>query len=189
MDLFLVSLLRQLASQCQGFPDDKSLKWFRHHQTNSVQLPGDTNELFDHLKRFISKVNKDVFIVLNGLDQVPDLQRTTKSGPLKVLDIIKRLMRQGYPNLHVLLVSRDEEDIRTFLWQTDMTDMVVMVSVKQGLGNDLDRFIDRKLEDMQILKASQSLKRYVTRRLGPRYCLISLLSLRFRPYDYFPAKY
>jgi hypothetical protein len=175
MDLFLVSLLRQLASQCQGFPNDKSLKWFRHHQTNSGQLPDDTNELFGHLKKFISKVSKDVFIVLDGLDQVPDRQRATKSGPLKVLDIIKRLMGQGYPNLHVLVVSRDEKDIHMFL--ADMDDMVDMVSVEEGLCNDLDKFIDRKLEDMQVLKGSQSLKGDVKRRLNPRYCQTPLPSL------------
>lgn len=148
MDIFLVSLIRQLATQCQGFADDKLLKWFRHHQ-NSGQLPDDPNELFRHLKRFISKLEKDVFIVLDGLDKVADRQRITKSSPLKLLDIIKRLMKQGYPNLHLLLASRDEKDIRLSL-EENMKDMLVAVNVRQGLGQDLGRYIERKIERLNL---------------------------------------
>jgi hypothetical protein len=164
MDLLLISLIRQLASKCQGFTDNKSLRWFRGHQ-DSGELPDDTNELFNHLKKFISKVDKDIFIVLDGLDQVPERQRTTKAGPLKLLDIIKRLTRQGYPNLHILLTSRDEKDIRSCL-ETNMTDMLVSVDVKKELGGDLNKFIERKLGDMQILNENPSLKQAVNKRLG-----------------------
>ncbi|KAK3291786.1 uncharacterized protein B0H64DRAFT_329742 [Chaetomium fimeti] len=164
MDLLLVSLIRQLASKCQGFRDNKSLKWFRSHQ-DSGELPDDTNELFNYLKKFISKVDKDVFIVLDGLDQVPERQRAAKTGPLKLLDIIKKLTRQGYPNLHILLVSRDEKDIRLCL-ETNMKDMLVSVDVKQQLGADLDNFVERKLEDMPILKGNQPLRQAVKKRLN-----------------------
>lgn len=176
MDLLLVSLLRQLVSKCHGFADSKSLKWFRDHQ-DAGELPDDTNELFNYLKKFISKVDKDIFIVLDGLDQVPERQRTTKAGPLKLLDIIKRLAKQGYPNLHILLASRDENDIRSCL-ETNMKDMMVSVDVKRGLGEDLDKFVERKLEDMRILNGSPSLKQAVKRRLNhdqDRYFLIILL--------------
>ncbi|KAH6623896.1 hypothetical protein F5144DRAFT_374804 [Chaetomium tenue] len=164
MDLFLISLIRQLASKCQGFADNKSLRWFRGHQ-DSGELPDDTNELFNYLKKFISKIDKDIFIVLDGLDQVTDRQRTTKTGPLKLLDIIKRLTRQGYPNLHILVASGDEKDIRLCL-ETNMADMLVSVDVKKGLGGDLDKFIERKLEDLQILKGNQPLKQAVNKRLS-----------------------
>ncbi|KAH6847000.1 hypothetical protein B0I37DRAFT_135597 [Chaetomium sp. MPI-CAGE-AT-0009] len=164
MDLLLVSLLRQLASKCQGFPDSRSLKWFRDHQ-DTGELPDDTNELLKHLKLFISTVDKDIFIVLDGLDQVPERQRTAKSGPLKLLDIIRKLARKGYPNLHILLASRDEKDIKSCL-ETNMEDMLVPVNVKQGLGEELNMFVERKLEDMRILNGSQSLKQAVRKRLN-----------------------
>lgn len=148
INIFLVSLIRQLATQCQGFADNKSLKWFRDHQ-NSGQLPDDPNALFRHLNRFISNLEKDVFIILDGLDEVADRQHKSKARLLKLLDIIKRLMKKGYSNLHLLLASRDEKDIRRSL-EENMKDMLVAVNVGRGLGQDLGRFIERKIERLNL---------------------------------------
>jgi hypothetical protein len=180
LNLMLVSLLRQLASKCQGFPDERSHKAFRGYQDDG-DLPTDTKDLLTHLRRFISKIDKDVFLVLDGVDQVPERQGTRDSDP-KLLDIIKSLAHKGYPNLHILVVSRDEKDIRLY-FEKNMKEMLVSVDVKQGLGEALDILIGRKLEGKAMtamLKGNQDLKEKIKGRLRhdeqARYHLITNLS-------------
>ncbi|KAL2196650.1 hypothetical protein P885DRAFT_69152 [Corynascus similis CBS 632.67] len=161
----LASLLRQLASKCQGFRDEKSLPAFRGYQDDG-ELPTDTKDLLIYLRRFISRIDKDVFLVFDGIDQVPERQGTRDSD-LKLLDIIKSLAHKGYPNLHILVVSRDEKDIRSY-FEKYMQEMLVSVDVNQGLGEALNTLINRKLEGQAMttmLKGDQDLKERIKRRL------------------------
>lgn len=135
------------------------LNWFRSYRDSGRLLK--TNGLLDQLMAFIRNINKDVFIVLDGLDEFPELH--LGAGRPKLLDIITKLAKQGYPNLHILLVSRDEKDIRSCL-ETNMDDILVPVNVKQGLDEDLDNFIQKTLDRTKIL--SSSLKGDTKRRLN-----------------------
>lgn len=159
IDLLIRSLLRQLGSKCKGFADLDMLKWFRSYRDSGRPLK--TDRLFQQLNKFIQSINKDVFIVLDGLDEFPELH--PGAGRRKLLDIITKLVQQGYPNLHILLVSRDEKDIRSCL-ETNMSDILVAVNVKKGLDKDLDNFIQKTLDKTKIL--SPSLKGDVKRRLN-----------------------
>lgn len=176
----LVSLLRQLASKCRGFRDEKSHLAFRSYQDDG-ELPTDINDLLIFLRRFISKIDKDVFLVLDGIDQVPEHQGITRDSDPKLLDIIKSLAHKGYPNLHLLVISRDEKDIRLY-FEKNMKEMLVSVDVNQGLGEALDTLTDRKLEGTAMttmLKGDQDLKEKIKGRLRPdgraRYRLITNL--------------
>ncbi|KAI3318901.1 hypothetical protein HD806DRAFT_511251 [Xylariaceae sp. AK1471] len=161
IDLLIISLLRQLASEFKGFPDDNILKWFRTRQ-NKGRQPKKIERLFQYLCDFISKIDKDVFIVLDGLDQVPAHKGGIRVRP-KLLELITNLTKAEYPNLHILLVSRDEQDIRSCL--TKLGDILVPEDIEKGLEGDLDHFIMKKLDKMELLKGNTSLKEEVKARL------------------------
>ena len=177
--LLIMSLLRQLASKCKGFPED-TLEWFRSRQ-NAGRLPKKIDLLFRHLSNFIPKIDKDVFIVLDGLDQVP-ARKGVASGRPKLLEFITRLTEIEYPNLHILLISRDEQDIRSSL--TKLGDILVSEDIEDGLERDLNNFIKNKVDDMKLLIGNIPLKEEVTKRLNldgqDRYVFSCIFSLRLR---------
>lgn len=182
LNLMLASLVRQLASKCQGFPDEKSLLAFRGYQDEG-ELPAETKELLGCLRRFISKIDKDIFLVLDGVDQCADRQGMRDSDR-KILDIIKELANRRYTNLHILVVSRDEKDIRLY-FEKNMQEMLVSVGVREGLGKAFDTLINRKLEVIAMtpmLKEHPDLKEKIEKRLRhdgeARYCLITNLARR-----------
>ncbi|KAI0408300.1 hypothetical protein F4802DRAFT_618489 [Xylaria palmicola] len=162
IDLLIVSLLRQLANKSKGFPNDKTLEWFRSCQ-NSGRRPKKIEKLFQYLGNFISNIDKDVFIVLDGLDQIPARKGGVRGWP-KLLELITNLTKAGYPNLHILLISRDEQDIRSCL--TKLGDILVSKDIEEGLEGDLNNFIVKKLDDMQLLKGNTSVKDEVKKRLN-----------------------
>lgn len=182
LNLMLASLLRQLARRCQRFPDDNSFVTFRGYQDDG-ELPTDTKELLVCLRRFISKIDRDVFLVFDGVDQCPDRQGMRDSDR-KLLDIIGELAHKGYTNLHMLVISRDEKDIRSY-FEKNMQEMLVSVDVRDGLGEALNTLIKRKLEGTamtNMLKGDQELKEKIDKRLRhdgqARYCLITNLARR-----------
>ncbi|KAI0202437.1 hypothetical protein F4808DRAFT_468555 [Astrocystis sublimbata] len=161
VDLLIVSLLQQLANKFKGFSDDDILEWFRSRH-NSGRRPNKIETLIQYLCTFISNIDKAVFIVLDGLDQVP-VPKGGDKGRLKLLELITCLTKVGYPNLHILLLSRDEQDIRSCLEK--LGDILVSKNVEAGLGRDLNNFIVKKLEDMQLPKGNKSVKAEIKARL------------------------
>lgn len=145
IDLLVRSLLRQLGSKCKRFPDD-ILNWLRSYRDSGKSMK--TDKLFENLSTFISKVNKDVFIVLDGLDEFPEDSKEAKRSQL--LDHITKLAQAGHPNLHIILVSKDMRDIRREL-EDNLKDILVPVDIKKELNKDLDNFIKRKMEGIKIL--------------------------------------
>ncbi|KAB5577877.1 hypothetical protein GE09DRAFT_1214089 [Coniochaeta sp. 2T2.1] len=142
-----------------GVPDKNMLEWFQRSRETAV--PMKTAELIDKLITFIGKIDKDVFIVLDGLDELP----TSGSGRelLKFLAFVTNLISSELVNLHVLLVSKDIPDIRSRL-TPGMDDILAAADVKKGLDNDLDDYITKRLNKMSIL--SRTLKEDVKRRLN-----------------------
>lgn len=136
MNRFLISLVRQVASQWQGFADDDLLKWLGRHQT-SGRIPTKTSDILTLLKTLITDIDVDVFIILNGLDPVPDRHREVKDEAHKLLDIISDLLQHECLNL---LISREEKDIRERL-ETDLTDIPAAKDVTQESGQELENTI------------------------------------------------
>jgi hypothetical protein len=142
-------------------------------------------DLLLSLRRFISRIGEHVFLVIDGgVEQIPERQGTRDSDP-KLLDVIKSLAHKGHTNLHILVASRDEKDIRLY-FKKNVKEMLVVVDVKQGLGETLDTLANRMLEGTAttvMLKGEQDLKGKVERRLRyvgqARYRLVANLSRRY----------
>ncbi|KAK4640478.1 LOW QUALITY PROTEIN: hypothetical protein QC761_602410 [Podospora bellae-mahoneyi] len=162
MHLLLASLLG-LTMKCKKVPDDGLYETLHDYQGQG-QLPDDSMDLFNHLQRFISKADRDIFLVLDGFDHVLD-RRGSRKNDIKRLDIILKLIQKEYTNLHVLVVSKYEKDIAQD-FENKIRDMLVSVDVEQGFGKVLETFVERKLEDTPVLKGEDFLKGEVKQRLG-----------------------
>ncbi|KAI1172381.1 hypothetical protein F4777DRAFT_581973 [Nemania sp. FL0916] len=148
IDLLFRSLLRQLGSKCKDLPEDV-LNRLRLYRRSGKQM--DTEKLFDTLKVFISQVNKEVFIVLDGLDEFPEDSKEAKRPQL--LKHIIALAQSGFSNLHLALVSKDEKDIRNTL-EHNLQDILVPVEINSELNEDLNHFIKRKMATIKLLTPS-----------------------------------
>ncbi|KAI1827647.1 hypothetical protein F4861DRAFT_328760 [Xylaria intraflava] len=157
IDLLFRSLLRQLGSKCRRFPDD-TLNWLRSYRDSGKSMK--TDQLFKNLSGFISKADKDIFIVLDGLDEFPEDSKEAKRSQL--LDHITALASAGHPNLHIALISKDEKDIRHEL-ENKLKDILVPVNINKKLNEDLDNFITRKMNGMSLL--TPSLKQDIQKKL------------------------
>lgn len=169
----LASVLRSfLRGLLASSPENESLKdvidWLVsvHHQLP----PPDKRTLLEKVRKVIKVLQRDVFIVLDGLDVFP-LQRSEDDEVERkdVLDLILDIVEDASPNLHVLVVSKFEEDIKKrLLDDATLNDVVKAMDVEDGLRTELDEYIDRTLDkddsfndlaDDLKLKIEDSLKR------------------------------
>ncbi|KAI0966612.1 hypothetical protein F4678DRAFT_466445 [Xylaria arbuscula] len=157
-DFFLRSLLRQLGSKYKGFPEEV-LESLRFHRDSGT--PPKNKNLFRWLQTCIQKANKDVFIVLDGLDEFPEDSEGEKRSDL--LRYITDLASATHPNLHILLVSKVENDIQDCL-KTKLGDILVQVDVNGELNQDLNNFIKIKMDNMKTLDSD--LKQQIHARLN-----------------------
>ena len=154
------SFLRQLASDSR-FPE-KIHKWLREnllaYDKNTLTI------LVQNLDLFIREIEKDVFIVLDGLDEFPDEETQRK----KMIDLVSKLAKAGYPNIHLLIVSKDDKDIRKLLKEdVDLKDIVVERDVTEGQRSELENFITTTMEQNDRLgNFEQGTKDAIKRRLN-----------------------
>lgn len=160
MQLLLASLLGQLTSQCKEVCDKKLYAALRDYHYQK-QLPDDNRELFSHLQEFISKADRDIFLVLDGVDHVSE-RRGLRNRDIKLLDVIVRLIQREHPNLHVLVISKYEKDIQQDFNNKEIRDMLVSVDVEPELSAVLGTLLERKLEDNPLLKGHEALKQRLT---------------------------
>ncbi|BCS08359.1 hypothetical protein ALUC_20729A [Aspergillus luchuensis] len=142
IDLLLRFVLRQLGSSLGGFPEEISSALVEDRKF--ARYP-DTKTLIEYLHSILSvlELQKDVFIVLDGLDEVPKESQDRERH--KLLELIKRLAQSGLSNLHILLVSKNEEDIRDCL-RGHLKDILVETDVAEGLEIDIRNYIDTTMQ-------------------------------------------
>ncbi|GLA23066.1 hypothetical protein AnigIFM63326_006692 [Aspergillus niger] len=142
IDLLLRFVLRQLGSSLGGFPEEISSALVEDRKF--ARYP-DTKTLIEYLHSILSvlELQKDVFIVLDGLDEVPKESQDRERH--KLLELIKRLAQSGLSNLHILLVSKNEEDIRECL-RGHLKDILVETDVAEGLEIDIRNYIDTTMQ-------------------------------------------
>ncbi|KAJ3551643.1 hypothetical protein NPX13_g11314 [Xylaria arbuscula] len=101
-------------------------------------------------ENWTTAIQADIFIVLDGLDQVPAREGRARAWS-KLLNLINNLTKARYPNLHILLISRDEQNIRSCL--IELGDILVLENIEDG--PNCDRL--EALRDEEIQKANESL--------------------------------
>lgn len=104
----LRSILRQL---CSNEPQVPTAVQELHKRCEESGYSPSKKDLEDALIETIKKLGKEVYILLDALDEIPESGKKRA----QVLQHITTIVRHGNRNLHILATSRDELDIRRSL--------------------------------------------------------------------------
>ncbi len=141
----LRSLIRQLSAGVDGFSDAVRRLSQIHRRRGSNPS---TNELLATFHSLITSLKKDVFLVLDALDEFPEDARYVKRSLL--LRVINDIIEAGHSNLHLLVTSRPEIDIRGRL--RSLSNPPQELNVEDQLLVDLELFFDTTMELSPALK-------------------------------------
>ncbi|KAH8826470.1 hypothetical protein DL96DRAFT_1681524 [Flagelloscypha sp. PMI_526] len=128
------ALLRSLLSQLS--PLDPSFVRALYHKHRRGALDPQLSTLQDNLLELAERSLQPFYIVVDALDELPPPQRKD------LFVILKRMCQRDTPNMHVIIASRDEMDIKTALeravhYQVDVSDGEVR--------HDIAVFVDQEL--------------------------------------------
>ena len=104
-------------------------------------------ETLDQVMRSLRDDGKHALVVLDALDECPyEVMQASYGAPNPpernvVLNWLQDI--QKHPNVHILVTSRDEADIRESFKEAEALDVV-----GQGLTGDLDLFIEGSINDI-----------------------------------------
>ena len=135
----LRSLIRQLSAGVDGFSDAVRRLSQIHRRRGSHPS---TDELLATFHAVITSLKKDLFLVLDALDEFPEDTRYVKRSLL--LSVISNIIEAGHSNLHLLVTSRPEVDIRSRL--RSLSNPPQELNVEEPLFVDLELFFDIKME-------------------------------------------
>jgi hypothetical protein len=105
------------------------------------------------VKHVIDELKQPIFIVLDGLDELP--LRTKAREREQILELITRLIKDANSNLHILLASRAEHDIvKSLQGNSELKDAVRVWNVEGQLVDELHKFADKMRENDKTLQSS-----------------------------------
>lgn len=112
----------------------------------------------------VVELGKDIYIILDALDEVPE--NTGKSKRVEVLKLIEKLVALKRPYLHILVTSRDESDIRSRLAPLSNGGILIQGSI---VDEDIRRYVRSSLvEDDRLRKLEPRLKDMIEKTLGEK---------------------
>jgi hypothetical protein len=134
----LSSILTQL-----GADSDKCLRVLS--QLHMTYRDGSEQPSEESLAQVLKIMLKDsvqlpVYVIVDALDECPD-NNATPSARKKVLDFMKDLIKSEYPNLHLCITSRPEQDIQTALDPLTSTSPRVSLHEEGGQREDINNYI------------------------------------------------
>ena len=141
----LRSLIRQLSAGVDGFSDAVRRLSQIHRRRGSHPS---TSELLATFHSVVTSLKKDVFLILDALDEFPEDARYVKRSLL--LSAINDIVEAGHSNLHLLVTSRPETDIRGRL--RSLSNPPQELNIEDLLLVDLELFFDNTMEQSPSLK-------------------------------------
>lgn len=159
MNNLLASLIRQLCGRTQILPQSVRDIWTSHNVKGSRPTRAQLIDTLDQVVIGLETINQRALIVLDGLDEYPlmaahdssEWQQT--SAREDVLHWLEQLFTK-HVNTHLLVLSRDETDIRSKLIKA--IKIKVAKRVYQVLDFFIQTFIDRIVREKPWKKAYES---------------------------------
>lgn len=133
-------MIRQLCACTQTLPDKIRELWKVYHHSGGRPTRLSVEEALDVLIVGLAAANQTAFIVLDALDECPLSSEHKFSGVQQISErkdalLWLRRFTAKHENLHVMVLSRDENDIRASF------DKALQVDVALGVVDDLQLFI------------------------------------------------
>lgn len=151
--IVLRSILRQLCSSSSHAVPKEIKEWLTEA---SRSWSPSRKELLGKIRSVIAMLSLDIFIVLDGIDEIP-ASPAVKNGCTReqALELASELIRlnEKNPKLHILLSSNPEEDIRKVLLGNELKSVTNFMNVEGGLQKDLHYFIEKTMESDKGFKS------------------------------------
>lgn len=146
------SFIRQLSPL--PLPATTKQLWKDHNAAGSEP---DIRELTDALGEIIGTLKREVFIVMDGLDECPQTSDQTEREGL--LAHIRRLFGKHSTNLHILVTSRPEHDIHSELKSYPAVD------IGKFVADDVRQFVKSALQSRELKHLKEDIKLETEERL------------------------
>lgn len=153
LNLVLRSLLRQLSANEALIPSAVKELFDTHH---AIGHSPSTKDLKDTLIRTIQELGKEVYIMLDALDEVVD-----KKERSKILEHFATLASSRLRNLHFLATSRDEWDIRKSLESLSQGGTPIQ---RHEVDADIRKYVASCLQDLK--EVPQEMKPLIRNKVG-----------------------
>ena len=143
IDNLLRSLIRQLGAKADALP--QAISELRNEYKAAGTQPG-TKTLALTLDSIIASLEKNVFIVIDALDECPEKAKHARRQDL--LNQIKQLLDRRHENLHILATSKREVDISASLENT----ATAIINIEDSVEYDVRLLVQRCLKEDERLK-------------------------------------
>ena len=147
----VASLIRQLCAAAKLLPGSLRNLWLKHDAAGSRPSTALLIETLDSIVSDFDNVGQDAFVVIDALDEVPNVKfqeydsASAQDGPPPerrvLLDLIIGLDKR-HSNLHFLITSREEGDIRESFRRSSA------VNVEDSIAGDLELYVDNAIQEM-----------------------------------------
>jgi hypothetical protein len=172
----LLSLLFQLSTQSNIYCDILS----RLHSTHrdGTQAPSD-DALTETLKAMLSFPSQlPVYLVVDALDECPD-NRGMPSSREQVLNLVKMLVDQCFPTLHICVTSRPEVDIQAIV--EPLTSLRLSLHKQSGQRKDIVGYVNSVVySDAKMRRWREEDKKLVIKIISERADGMSVLRFSYQ---------
>lgn len=148
----MLSVIKQICASTHTLPNKAREHWEKHRSEGPKIDRELLKDILDSLVLGLRDSNKEVFMVLDALDEYP------LSGRKEVLIWLPQFCKKHH-NVHVLVVSRDETDIREYIGR-------MTLDVAEAVTEDVDQFIQSCIT--RITNGSDSWKKKYVSRISDR---------------------
>ncbi|KAL6717691.1 hypothetical protein ACLMJK_005606 [Lecanora helva] len=149
------TVVEHLKALCSENTDAYLIYWYVNFNDQSTQ------NVQSMLCCFLRRLSAQVFVVLDAIDEYPEDSDNVKREDL--LEVTEKLVQNGSQNLHVLVTSRAENDIKATLQR--ITHTANRLDVEGPLLVDLKKLFDKRMQDSPKLT---DLDRHVKAQLEER---------------------
>lgn len=138
----LSSIIRQLAAPAKELPQEISA--LAEELRGSGRQP-ETRKLFSALNSVIKSIDKEIFVVIDALDECPE--KADHANRQDLLNQIVELLSEQNRNLHLIATSRKEVDIQESLQAV----ATAKLDIQTAFRGDIELFVKNSLERERLL--------------------------------------
>ena len=132
-----------------------------HRKCSDKNYTPTLEELISTLSSIIDTLAIDVFIIFDALDEFPEFQGSLRRSEL--LKLLSQLVARNFKNLHMLMTSRDELDIREALG--NLANQIISLQ-SSFVDPDIRALVSSRLSQGQLSRTSEDIRAEITEKVG-----------------------
>jgi len=156
-ECLLGSVLRQTCANEAAIPKPAEAMYDKHKMAGHKPS---SQELETTFMDVVKSLNKDVYVIIDALDEAPE----SNGKRSRVLKLLGRLAGSSFSNLHILVTSRNELDIRSKIGPLSHDGISIGDSVVDA---DIRKYVSSSIaEDDRMGKLAPDIKDLILSKLA-----------------------